>query len=124
MIDCEFELKNNVYICKHCGYSTKLANIHHHCLIMREEPPSLPHRAINFVKATTNHVLAGSPKSSLEEINKRLTICKDCPLFKKYSEEPIHGVCMHESCGCNISDTNRFLNKLAWKDQKCPLDKW
>jgi hypothetical protein len=27
-------------------------------------------------------------------------------------------------CGCNISNKSIFLNKLAWADQKCPLNKW
>jgi hypothetical protein len=27
-------------------------------------------------------------------------------------------------CGCNLSSRKIFMNKLAWADQKCPLDKW
>lgn len=27
-------------------------------------------------------------------------------------------------CGCNITNKRQFMNKLAWSDQKCPLDKW
>lgn len=27
-------------------------------------------------------------------------------------------------CGCSISQKKRFLNKLAWADQECPLNKW
>jgi hypothetical protein len=27
-------------------------------------------------------------------------------------------------CGCNVNDKKIFLNKLAWADQKCPLEKW
>ena len=27
-------------------------------------------------------------------------------------------------CGCNINTKKTFFNKLAWADQKCPIDKW
>ena len=57
-----------------------------------------------------------------EEINERFAICKECPLFIKNGEEA--GVCSHKSCGCNLNLEMVFLNKLGWRREKCPLDKW
>jgi uncharacterized paraquat-inducible protein A len=63
------------------------------------------------------HVYSGFPKSSQEQINTRLEICKNC---EYYASSP--GQCM--ICGCNINNKKIFMNKLAWADQKCPEGKW
>lgn len=57
------------------------------------------------------------PKSSQKLINSRYAICIACDMYNKEDK-----ICSH--CGCNISSKKIFLNKLAWKDQKCPIDKW
>lgn len=88
------------------------------------QPPSLLTRAKNFAVATVKHVANGSPQASAETIQKRLEICKACPLFKSENEEKTIGICTHEHCGCNIRQEQIFLNKLAWADQKCPIDSW
>lgn len=72
---------------------------------------------INFIKALTWHIYAGFPKSSQAEINRRFAICNSCELFDKKNSQ-----CLE--CGCNINNKKMFLNKLAWADQKCPMDKW
>jgi hypothetical protein len=61
--------------------------------------------------------LNGSPTCSQEEIDRRLAICKQCTYFTGDS-------CAHKRCGCNINDQQIYLNKLAWADQKCPIEKW
>jgi hypothetical protein len=71
----------------------------------------------NFIKALWFHIGAGLPKSSQEEINKRFAICQKCDLFDNKSSQ-----CL--ACGCNLSQKSIFLNKLAWADQKCPINKW
>jgi hypothetical protein len=63
------------------------------------------------------HISLGLPKSSQDVINTRFSICSVCDSYDKRRKE-----C--SECGCNISNQSRFLNKLAWADQKCPLDKW
>lgn len=63
------------------------------------------------------HIGNGMPKSSQYEINKRYSICIDCEYHNKKEQE-----C--NVCGCNINNRKIFMNKLAWKDQKCPLSKW
>jgi uncharacterized paraquat-inducible protein A len=70
-----------------------------------------------FIKSLWFHVWAGFPKSSVEQINERFTICKSCEMYNKKDS-----TCM--MCGCNVNLKRIFLNKLAWADQECPLGKW
>jgi hypothetical protein len=52
---------------------------------------------------------------STEEIDQRLSICNTCEYFKDNS-------CL--LCGCTVVREVNHQNKLAHKDQKCPVDKW
>lgn len=70
-----------------------------------------------FIKSLFWHVWAGFPKSSQAEIDRRLDICKSCDMFDQNNSQ-----CL--VCGCNINNKKMFMNKLAWADQKCPLDRW
>lgn len=70
-----------------------------------------------FFKSLWFHIWAGFPKCTQKQINERFIICSNCDRFDKVNNE-----CME--CGCNINNRKIFLNKLAWADQKCPLDKW
>jgi uncharacterized paraquat-inducible protein A len=70
-----------------------------------------------FVKSIIFHIWAGFPKCNQEQINTRYTICLSCDSFDSVNKE-----CME--CGCNINNKKIFMNKLAWADQKCPLNKW
>jgi len=70
-----------------------------------------------FLKSLLFHVWAGFPKSTQQEIDSRYLICFACDQFNKNKQEC--GV-----CGCAINRKKIFLNKLAWADQSCPLDKW
>lgn len=72
-------------------------------------------KIITFAKSLLFHIGAGFPKSNQELINQRYTVCESCENFEKDQ-------CL--VCGCNINKKKIFLNKLAWKDQKCPLEKW
>lgn len=74
-------------------------------------------RIITFIKALIWHIWAGFPKSSKDEINRRFAICNGCEMFDRLNSQ-----CLE--CGCNINNKKIFLNKLAWADQKCPLNKW
>jgi hypothetical protein len=70
-----------------------------------------------FIKSLIFHIYWGFPKSTQEQINYRFSICNNCEFFdKEYSQ------CME--CGCNINNKKIFMNKLAWADQQCPLNKW
>jgi hypothetical protein len=74
-------------------------------------------RLKTFLKSLLFHIQAGLPKSSKAQILERYAICISCDKFDKKRSE-----CM--VCGCAISQKSKFLNKLAWADQECPLGKW
>lgn len=70
-----------------------------------------------FSKSLLFHIWAGFPKSSQQQIDHRYNICQNCDMFDKNNSQ-----CL--VCGCNLSRKKIFLNKLAWADQECPLNKW
>lgn len=72
---------------------------------------------LTFIKSLWWHVWAGFPKSSQEKIDYRYDICSSCDMFDSKNSQ-----CL--VCGCNLSRKKMFMNKLAWDDQKCPLEKW
>lgn len=74
-------------------------------------------RLKTFIKSLFFHVYNGFPKTTTSEILERYSICSDCIEFNTSLSE-----C--NICGCSISKKSKFLNKLAWADQQCPLDKW
>ena len=74
-------------------------------------------RLQTFLRSLIWHISLGLPKSSQEVINHRFSICNSCNSFDSTNNQ-----C--NECGCGISNKKRFLNKLAWADQQCPLDKW
>lgn len=78
---------------------------------------SLISKIKTFIRALWFHVGAGLPKCNQSQINERFAICQSCDMFDQKNSQ-----CL--VCGCNISTKKIFLNKLAWADQKCPLDKW
>lgn len=74
-------------------------------------------RILLFLKSLFWHIYAGSPKSTQSLINQRYSICSSCEFLDQKNNQ-----CL--ICGCNINNKKMFLNKLAWADQKCPVDKW
>ena len=50
-------------------------------------------------------------------IDLRHHICLECNEYDKKNKQ-----CLE--CGCDINRERTLFNKLAWKDQKCPLEKW
>ena len=74
-------------------------------------------RILTFIKSLTWHIYSGMPKSSQKLINTRYDICSSCDKFEHQKK-----ICLE--CGCNINNKKQFMNKLAWLDQKCPVNKW
>lgn len=72
-------------------------------------------KVLVFLKSLWFHIYNGFPKSSQEEINYRYNICCSCEFFN-------NNECLQ--CGCNINNKKIFMNKLAWADQHCPINKW
>ena len=88
-----------------------------------EDAPIFPCRA-SMVRQDDNSFLESvktlgsqveKQKCSDLEILSRHNICITCTEFKDDS-------C--SQCGCRITRNKEFANKLLWKDEKCPLDKW
>jgi ribosomal protein L32 len=74
-------------------------------------------RLQTFIRSLLWHISRGLPKSSQKIINYRFQICQNCDQYDIKNKQ-----C--SVCGCNINNKRIFLNKLAWADQKCPLNKW
>ena len=78
------------------------------------EKISLAARAFSFTRAAIRHVVRGSPTADQGEIDHRLGVCRRCEFFTG-------STCL--KCGCLVN-SRRFLNKLAWADQECPIGRW
>lgn len=74
-------------------------------------------KLVTFIKSLIFHIYSGFPKSSQNDINYRFSICTECDSYDKQNQQ-----CLE--CGCNINNKKIFMNKLAWADQHCPLNKW
>ena len=81
----------------------------------KEKLPPLHKRLKSFAVGAIKHVAKGMPTCTQEEINERLTICHGCKWFR--------GSACYK-CGCACNNNKKFLNKLAWADQECPIGKW
>jgi hypothetical protein len=82
------------------------------------QPPeqlTLLEKAKNFAVASAKHVAAGMPMCSEDEIIRRHDICLGCEFFSENS-------CT--KCGCPVVRDKKFISKLAWADQSCPVGKW
>lgn len=75
------------------------------------------HKILKFLKSLLWHIYAGFPKSSQKQIDYRMNICEKCEMFDSKNSQ-----CL--VCGCNVNRQKIFMNKLAWADQECPLQKW
>lgn len=77
--------------------------------------PSLFQKAANFASAAAQHVAAGAPMASDEEIARRHAICVGCEFFDGKA-------CT--KCGCPVRREKAYLSKLSWADQSCPVGRW
>lgn len=81
----------------------------------RKPGPSLLQKAVNFAKSAAAHVAAGMPRASDEEIERRFSICQGCEHYDGRA-------CT--KCGCPVVRESKFVSKLAWANEKCPVGKW
>jgi len=70
---------------------------------------------IHFAQALVKHARDWFRKCSRREIQNRLEICHTCDQFT--------GTACAQ-CGCRVNLEKRFRNKLAWRSEQCPLEKW
>ena len=76
---------------------------------------SLVQQARNFAASAAAHVAAGMPQASDAERERRFAICQGCEFFdgKACSQ-----------CGCPVVREKRWLSKLSWAGESCPVGKW
>ena len=80
-----------------------------------EPGPSFATKIKNFAVAAAQHVAAGMPLASDEEIIRRHDICTGCEFFKD-------NAC--QKCGCPVVRAKQYVSKLSWADSECPVGKW
>ena len=83
--------------------------------LARTDAPSFLTKVKNFASAAVQHVAAGMPMASDEEIIRRHDICLTC-------EHLQNDAC--NLCGCPVSRVAGYVSKLSWADQSCPAGKW
>jgi|688.fasta_scaffold155374_3 hypothetical protein len=79
------------------------------------EPLSFAQKAKNFAKSAISHVSAGLPMCSDEEVLRRHDICLGCEHYQD-------NTCAQ--CGCPITRNRKFISKLSWAGESCPVGKW
>jgi hypothetical protein len=123
-IFCQFLISDGEYLqCVNCGLKIKTSNnspILFPCSRSlhrseNENSPSFIKKIKNFASSVVDHVSAGMPSCSDEQIIKRHDICLNCEFFKD-------DTC--QQCGCPLFRNKQFVSKLAWADQECPVGKW
>lgn len=100
----EYQLSDPVFVCNHSIKKNK-----------NEAYPSFVKKIKNFATAVFDHLTLGMPMATEETIEKRYEICLNCENFSNNS-------C--RLCGCALNRNKKFVSKLAWADQKCPINKW
>lgn len=117
--------------CSRCGIVTAptihpLDRVVARCSAVPRGPilPPLHKRLANFTRAAIEHAKAGSPTCTQEQIDERHGICMACDIYLPSVDNPAIGNCTHSSCGCPVTRLDKFVSKLAWADQECPLGKW
>ena len=79
--------------------------------------PAVPfaQKIANFAAAAAGHVAAGMPLASREEVERRFSICQSCEFYDGEA-------CT--KCGCPVVREKKYISKLSWADQSCPVGKW
>lgn len=129
-IFCKFEQTDyNEYVCVVCGLNITsedgpppmICNAHTiesfntEINVDRNQELSILDKIKNFAKATHSHISSGGKLCSEEQIEQRYNICITCPFF-------MDNTCA--KCGCPLYRNKKFISKLSWADQECPIGKW
>lgn len=108
-MNCVFD---DTLTCRTCGYVAKSLPMFRRC---RPPAPDLLTKARNFAASAAQHVAAGAPLASEEEVARRFAICQQCEHFDGRA-------C--RQCGCPVVRERQYISKLSWADQACPVGKW
>jgi hypothetical protein len=76
---------------------------------------SMLQKVRNFASSAAKHVAAGMPQATEEEVARRFAICQGCEHFDGKA-------C--RQCGCPVVREKKFLSKLSWANESCPVGKW
>ena len=125
-MNCQWEPFEDKFKCGLCGFVVSRNTIRKNCTSFKEvkkEPPGLIQQAVNFGKATINHLAHGIKHCTEEQKQDRYNKCSKnmCGLFRPHGDG---GVCAHDECGCFIRSNGKFMDKLSWADSKCPEGYW
>jgi hypothetical protein len=78
-------------------------------------PVSLRQKVANFATSAARHLAAGMPQATEEQVAARFAICQTCEHFDGQA-------C--RQCGCPVVREKKFLSKLSWANESCPVGKW
>ncbi len=119
-IFCRFtQIESKIFRCIKCGVSIEILDNY------SEAPVLLCSSSLN--RDTTDNAAFSSAIMSLSDTKNseeladddlliyRHNICTGCEFFNG-------STC--EKCGCPVSRVKAFANKLAIKNNRCPIDKW
>lgn len=127
-MDCDFN--NDSLTCPRCGFNVgKIGGARDwrlNCagVPITPPPPPLFKRLKNFTVAAIGHALDGFPTCTQDEIDARFAVCRACELYRPNSENPDVGLCTHTDCGCPVTREDKYVSKLGWREDGCPLGKW
>jgi hypothetical protein len=76
---------------------------------------TLTEKARNFATSAAKHIAAGMPRATAEQSAERFAICQGCEHFDGHA-------C--RKCGCPVVRERKFLSKLSWAGESCPVGKW
>jgi hypothetical protein len=119
--------------CINCKYRCKVnakrsCPIEQETIVTKTMGPSFLQKAINFSSAVVHDVATGMQRCTEEEMDERIEICKGSedkgiPKCEFYIDRGDgSGDC--SACGCRLSSKRIYLNKIAWKNETCPKNKW
>lgn len=111
---CNFVNIDGILECSKCGTVV-------HLLQEDEDPPLWPCysplKSANLANDVQDFMrpILGEELCDESSIEYRHSICRSCEYFNNNS-------C--DKCGCSVSKDRNYLNKLASKNETCPLSKW
>ena len=121
MTNCDFELIDDVWKCRVCGYEyrpTSQTNPGKPPIARCRKLPSLPRRIAHYAHAVKNFVVSGSPTRTNEEVERLLVICQSCENYNSARQS-----C--SLCGCRCTNNRlALLNKLRMATESCPVGRW
>lgn len=102
-------------VCDVCGRATRNPRSVRVCTGTPRSAPGFLEKVKNFATAAVDHVAAGMPMASDDEIIRRHDICLGCEFLQD-------NACTQ--CGCPVARVRGYGSKLSWADSECPVGKW